>query len=304
MAAMLMPQQEKLDPPSVGDKWVCVSTKGNGIPVKVIKVSALNVHFQPFGRAASQTRDMTTALNIEAFMVRYRPLDRVKNRQRELQKMERQQPSQRIPEVLAEPAAPEPLAPVMATPPDATVKPPKLHGNAKLTPDQAREIVTMIREHVPHAEIAAAYGVHKTTISKIKTGYQWGEETADLRALPPLPKPAPASPPPPTPPAPVAVAAPEPEEEPVESVSFQPAGAQPRKPTVDEARDALRRQAERPVVVAGSVAHIHPDGVALMAEMADALEFLLEYAGRPLPKYLMLDLASISKLVERARKES
>ena len=40
---------------------------------------------------------------------------------------------------------------------------------------------------------------------------------------------------------------------------------------------------------------------AEMHEMADALEVLVEYAGKPLPKFVKLDFPAIRGLIERAR---
>lgn len=41
--------------------------------------------------------------------------------------------------------------------------------------------------------------------------------------------------------------------------------------------------------------------IALVTDMADALEVLVQYAGLPLPKFMTLDYAAIQRLIEQAR---
>jgi hypothetical protein len=316
--AMLMAQHqaERIDPPLIGDKWVCVSARGAGVPVRVTKVTRLNVMFRTFGRG--REHEVSTTLDYDAFMTRYRPMSRVKNRQRELQRLERQQPSQRADRAIGPEAAPitppEPTPKLVTDAPDATApsapvvavasgasRQDRRKEGKKITADQAREIAVMLREHVPQREVALAYGIHETTVSKIKHGHQWGPETAEIRALPPLPRPV-TPPPPPEPPVAVATATPEPEEAPVESLS--------RKPALDEVQEALRRQAERPVVTTAPALTVRrPDDAELVAELVDALSALVAHIEGPAPSRFLktrteIDMKAIKELLAEARRRA
>ncbi len=47
------------------------------------------------------------------------------------------------------------------------------HGKAKLTEDQAREVLERLRNGERQADVAARYGVCQTAVSKIKRGENW-----------------------------------------------------------------------------------------------------------------------------------
>lgn len=49
------------------------------------------------------------------------------------------------------------------------------NGNSKLTPDEVKEIKSMLEDAHPQAEIADRFGISKATVSQINTGRIWGD---------------------------------------------------------------------------------------------------------------------------------
>ncbi len=310
--SMLMPptstSPERLEPPKPGDKWVCVTARGQGLPVKIQKVTALNVMFKAFGRNVEEGLE---TLALDAFMIRYRPMDRVKTRQAELRLREKRE-GLPCPDVSTGPVevSPPPTltgapsAPATSPPGEKWRRPPGSYIKKKLTEQQAREVCTLARDWIPYAEIAATYSIDASTVSRIWTGDNWGHATADIRATarPPRPVALGAAAPPPQPPAPVATATPDPEEEP--AVHTRPTPPYDRIQPPRFAGSGFGQPVKDGVHLAMTpdpVSRTLPEIRALLVEMADALEILVEYAGKPLPKYVKLDLDAIRGLVEQAR---
>lgn len=142
--------------------------------------------------------------------------------------------------------------------------------HAKLTGEQAREIHHLMQQAarggsargVYRREVAARFGVLPQTVNDIERGKAYRWAIEH-----PKPAPEPA----------VVVEAVKPQEEGIPVQITTP-----------------------PTVIAPAQVAQQPEQ-QLLTDLADALDFLLEYAGRPLPKYLMLDLPSLAKLSERAR---
>lgn len=157
--------------------------------------------------------------------------------------------------------------------PEAT--PRRRHGGApKLNAEQAREIAVLIRKGVPDPEIAAAYGdLNPSTISAIRRGKIWEKVTADILNPQPSPGETPQ------------------QEEPVQ-ITIPPTVIDTKTATSDVDR-----------AVQAALVKTWGDPVpSLVTDLADALEMLLDVqAGKPLPRFVTLDLSAIRQLIEQAR---
>ncbi len=145
-------------------------------------------------------------------------------------------------------------------------------GRSKLNAVQIREICQLYLGGGSPTEIATTYGVSLPHVINIGKGKDGGWATTDLRASLTRPVVARAKP------APVA---PLKQEEPVQTPTQQPHanGTAATVPT-------LKIGGQMP---------------SLVTDLADALEILLDYAGKPLPKYLTLDTDALRRLIEQAR---
>jgi hypothetical protein len=269
-----------------GDTWVAVSARGRGQPVEITRVNPVSVYFRATGRGADASQKFK--LPIEAFRVRYAPLALAETRQRELARELRNGVAP-VPVVMPTPVTePEP-APADSSPeapslsPFEALRPKRVGGRAaKLTAEQAREIWQLYRDDGPIKEIAATYGISETAVITIGRGRDYAWATADLReSAPPLPsRRRPASRVAPS-------VAPSREESAVQIVT---------PPTVI---------APKPCETTANISPIFSNGrmvqADLLTDMADALDVLVEYAGKPLPRFLKLDLDAVRALVTAAR---
>lgn len=259
-----------------GDTWVAVSARGKGQPVKILTVNPVNVYFRAYGRGADESQKFK--LSHDAFRTRYAPLQLADDRQKRLAREERT--PDLAARIEAEPVAvvpepePEPQpAPVVARPA------PVGRGRPRLTDDQAREIYRLRQSGIPRAEVAAAYDLPRQTIHDIELGKSYRRAIADLEGAPATRH------------AKIAEVAPQPQpqEEPPVEITQQPTIVTERKiDDYQEMKDRLVR------ATPGTRSH-------LATEMADALEVLVEYAGKPLPKFVRLDFDAIRALIEQAR---
>lgn len=136
--------------------------------------------------------------------------------------------------------------------------------------EQARIVYALRGGNRPAASIARAYGVSVKTVTSL-----WVRGThlgVDLRSAS-TSEPAPDE------------EAPVPQPPPAAAVPNGQLDA-PKTPWVDRAEQLRQERSDRSDV---------------LVDLADALEMLLEYAGKPLPRYIRLDVESLRGLIERAR---
>lgn len=167
-----------------------------------------------------------------------------------------------------------------ATGASAAQKKPNARNAPKLTSEQAREMYALMRDGMTQAEAAKRFGVNHGTPSQIWNGRVYASATADLRAArlttPDQPQ----------------------QEEPAVQITTPPT-------TIETTEEAPAPTAPEPCDATMGVLPIWSNGrlvpSSFLTDLADALDVLVEYAGRPLPKYLRLDLDAIRALVARAR---
>lgn len=266
MVAVVENKAPGAPPLRAGDLWVAVSAKGKGQPVKVSRVTPLSVQFRAYGKGADESR--TFSLPSDVFRIRYVPLALADDRQKRLAREERDvNTRQRIDGEPVQPVA-EPTAPA-----PTLLRPARLRGGKppKLTGEQAREIYQLVKSGMSEREVAGTYGVHRNTVACIVQGttYRWATEhllRQDARPAAPV------------------------EAAPVVAIEPQAVEA----PAVQEEAAPVPTHDAPPA----------PADRALLANLADALDFLLEYAGRPLPKFMLIDLGQIKRLAEQAREAS
>lgn len=272
MVAVVENKAPGAPPLRAGDLWVAVSAKGKGQPVKVSRVTPLSVQFRAYGKGADESR--TFSLPSDVFRIRYVPLALADDRQKRLAREERDvNTRQRIDgepvqpaEVQAAPPTEEPSAPA-----PIMILPFKGGTAPKLTGEQAREIYQLVKSGASKRETARTYGVIWQVVHDIVQGktYRWATEDLlrqDARPAAPV------------------------EAAPVVAIEPQAAEA----PAVQEEAAPVPTHDAPPA----------PADRALLANLADALDFLLEYAGRPLPKFMLIDLGQIKRLAEQAREAS
>jgi hypothetical protein len=288
--AMMATADAQSAPLRGGDTWVAVSARGRGQPVEIVRVNPVSVYFRATGRGADASQKFK--LGIEAFRVRYAPLHLAEDRQKQMARDLRSGIAP-IPVIMPTPVEepepdPEPeVAPgtIAAAPEVAAPKRPAPGGRPpKLTAEQAREVFLLMRDGTANKqEVAKTYGIHTVTVADIarRRIYRWATEGLSSDPTP-LPVAAP-----PTLPNPDPVIA---EEPPVQIVA----------PPIDIRPEPCEQTATiSPIYSAGRLVP-----ATLLADMADALDVLVEYAGKPLPRYLKLDLDAIRSLVVAARVES
>lgn len=255
-----------------GDTWVSVSAKGRGQPVEIVTVNPTSVYFRAIGRGSDQSQKFK--LPIEAFRVRYAPLRMAEARQKQLATAERNgtpetfngRPVGEILTLVEAVHEDEPVATTPETPPAPTVERVLPYRGGKppaLSDDQAREVYLLVKGGGDKNEVAQTYGVSWFVVHSISKGdsYKWAIGDLIEQATPPP--------------------APEPkQEEPVQTVT---------PPTV------LNSNA------ANGVLKVVAPPSTLLADAADALETLAQYAGQPLPKFVRLDLDAIRAIVEQLR---
>lgn len=322
-----------------GDTWVAVSARGKGQPVKILTVNPVNVYFRAYGRGADESQKFK--LSHDAFRTRYAPLQLADDRQKRLAREERTpdlaarieaEPVAVVPE--SEPQQ----SPVPLEQPFKTNTPPKLtgeqarevyllvrdgaskaevartygvleqtvyeittgktykwategllgdaptptrpssRGRPKLTDEHARNIFLARKAGESLSSVAARFGTTKQTVLDIELGKSYRSALAGIGGAPterratvdrePTPQPQPQE-----------------EEPPVQTVS----------PTTTPKTDWMERALE---IRAEQKQAANRD---LATEMADALDVLVEYAGKPLPKFIRLDFDAIRALIEQAR---
>jgi len=273
---MVAAQPNEQPPIEPGSLWACVSARGQGQPIRIVRVGATNVFYRVVGRGADQSQQFK--LPIGLLRARYTPLGQpVIDRQRQL----RIDQTRGIVPILdgvtvsdddkVDPIdeAIEAANAVITSGQDIESRRP-IHGGSlsKLTADQVREIYQLAVNGEPVANIAAAYDVSASTVGKIKIGMTYAWATQDLRQ-------AQASPA--TPSVPEA-----PQEEPIVAAPQLVRPAHPSEQT-------------------DPVARLNNEATTLLTDMADALETLGAYAGKTLPRFVRLDLNEVVNLVAKAR---
>lgn len=265
-----------------GDIWVATAAKSLGQAVKIHRVGSQQVYFRAHGRGVTDAK-MFKATH-EAFLQRYAPgRAAATDRQERLDRA-----AAKFDALPVSPSAPEPLDAVIedvAAPTSAPLIPLKRSpGTAKISGEQAREVYELMKT-IPdgvsvfahRAEVAALYGLDPRNVYDIERGKSFAWATGQpLISSPRRVKPAPPeieAPPDPEPPQ---------QEEPPVQITQQPTVIDSR-PSITPVEQAL----------------VRTDTLAL--EMADALEVLVEYAGKPLPKFIRLDFDAIRGLIEQAR---
>jgi hypothetical protein len=290
----------------VGARYVCVSARGLGIPVLVEKVMANSVQFRPFGRAAAAHREKGR-LALDAFCIRYRPLSQAAEHQQDLARAERNGTGPKLDgEVVSE--LDEAIDAAVAAP-DETVDE---HGlilagqlsreikprGRRLTPEQVREIWQLVAAGTSMEEVAVAYGRSARTVLRVWAGETSPGSTADLRAQRrSLPSRAPAE----GAPAEGAVTSRASRVESNEgllptapSAALGASSADALEEAIEVAQSNDRHPAAQPAPAPSNDA-----GMALLAELTEAAEILVAYAGRPLPRFV--SLAGIQAVVQQAR---
>jgi hypothetical protein len=290
----------------VGARYVCVSARGLGIPVLVEKVMANSVQFRPFGRAAAAHREKGR-LALDAFCIRYRPLSQAAEHQQDLARAERNGTGPKLDgEVVSE--LDEAIESAVGSPHSAD-EPVDEHGlilagqlsreikprGRRLTAEQVREIWQLVAAGTSMEEVAVAYGRSARTVLRVWAGETSPGATADLRARRrSLPSRAPA-------------------EGAVTGRASRVESNEGLLPTADcplgklgaSSADALEEAIEvaqsndRHPAAQPAPAPSNDAGLALLAELTEAAEILVAYAGRPLPRFV--SLAGIRALVEQAR---
>jgi hypothetical protein len=290
-----------------GDRWCAVSKRGKGQPVEILTTNPVHVYFRAVGRDADGSQKFK--LPHDAFRTRYAPLKLADDRQRQMLAESRSRPAQSVSAPIPQPEPVEDDDPISAavesvaaervpvatpepTPPPASpweALRPKGIKSPKISAEQIREIWKLYHSGMRPVEIAPAYGVATTTVINIGKGRATPWATADLRAA-------------------AEAASVEPttitEEEPVQVVTPKLGDDyQDMRDRQRQRQRALEQAAAEAEKVWARVPEVKVGGKqsTLVTDMADALEVLLEYAGKPLPRYLRLDLDALRGLIEQAR---
>jgi hypothetical protein len=151
--------------------------------------------------------------------------------------------------------------------------------STRITRSVAREIYALKGEATSE-EVGQIYGVNPSSVRDLWVGrtYRWATGAPDNRRLKQqAAEPEPEAPEP-------EVVAPEPTPEPEEEIVVM------ASPTVEATPVAQAPEAPETALV-----------VDLIGQMADYLEVLAEFAGRPLPRLFKLDLDEVNRVVSRAR---
>jgi hypothetical protein len=278
-----------------GSVWEDISPRGRGETAYVTNVTGVNVQFKVRGRASvDPNRVLTQPVN--AFLVRHtlkQPAPPVRPRKEKIKQV--------------------PLPPRISNtfdlntrlrpePEDPTVDAPQQYSRKrKLGRVEAREIYELVcRDKMHPIEVGEAYGISRDVVDKITAGVNYANETEDLRIMWPRPSfvgsPSQSESPP--------VVTPEPpveKEEPVAlpesvhvchdgcTVGHHPANPPVRPAPVDPPaaqRDPLNAELE--------------ETRKLLRDCGEAIQALLEYHGKPLPKFLVLDIEGIRALASEA----
>jgi hypothetical protein len=266
-----------------GDRWRAVSAAGQGQLVEILSVSDLHVYFRASGRGADGSQKFK--LLHGAFRIRYTPLKLANERRRQVA------PAAQCGEAPAPVVMPEPVsstddpistavemvateqrielpAPASLEPsPWEALRPKHNRGGRppKLSAEQIREIYQLYHSGSKPKEISQTYGISGPTVVNIGKGKDFPWATTDLRA----------------------------------------ALAQPEQPKEEELAVQIATPPTEPAPMVQTVREQQaPPTASLVSEMADALEVLVDYAGRPLPRFLKVDLDAIRALVDQARAAS
>jgi len=272
---MVAQEQPPIEP---GSLWACVSPRGQGQPIRIVRVGATNVFYRVVGRGADQSQQFKLPIGLlrSRYVPLGQPVDAVVNRQRQL-RIEQTRGVVPILDGVSVPVdeidpideAIEAVNAVITQEHDVESQRPAHGGSlSKLTAAQAREIYQLAVDGDPHAEIAATYGVSASTVGKIKIGMAYAWATQDLRA---------------------------PRAVPVTS-TVQDA---PKEEEIVATPQLVRPV--RPSEQADPVARLNEDATTLLTDLADALETLAAYAGKPLPRFVRLDLNEVRDLIAKAR---
>ena len=171
-------------------------------------------------------------------------------------------------------------------------------GPFKVTAEQIREIWQLYQDGTSPTEIGALYDLSVPTIINIGRGKEYRWATPDLRGEGP---PIVLANPTPTPEPVAAVPPPTQEEETPVTVTTAPLDTAPSRP-LDIQAPAVEPQ---PCETTSALPPIYSDGrlvpTALLTDLAEALETMLDQQGKPMRRFIMLDLGAMRALVKEAR---
>jgi hypothetical protein len=298
-----------------GDLWVAVTTIGRGRPVEILHVSERHVYYRNYGKHADRSHKFK--MLHDAFRASYAPL--------RLSRKLRSDGASIL--VSSSPRPPDPITtaieqvpveePAMATftIPDTQEIPPLVVGSyeelrparktgsgrpSRFTAEQIREVYLLYKQGLKPSEIGPTYGMAPSTVNNIGAGRDYPWATADLRGEGPPIVLKPQSTPPPElraatpPPAPIIE-----EEPPMITETMAPPEAapapEPTPPAVMPERvtlplEHLQKRLDMPT--------------ALLTDLADALEMMLDLHGKPARRFLLLDLGAMRALVNEAREKA
>lgn len=313
--------------PKVDDIWVAVSARGRGEPVRIVQDNGHHVYFKAIGRGKDQSQKFKLARDV--FKIRYAPIQQADERQKRLALEERTYPKT-LPLGEASDPEPKPLPQwpeVLHRGEIVHYEQPEPHDkSAKLTDEQAREVVQLVQDGAGYQEVADIYGVSRQNVYDIMRGKSYRRAVSDL--IPAFKTD--------TPPKPREVFrrftesdvrlikrrlaagttaadiardfgvktwlissiekgysyrwVPGPEEEPVPQTPTPNGGASIPQPPIVPSKFATIVKEEPPAQ--------RPD---LVTDLADALELLLEYHGKPVPRFLVVNRDAVAAIIKEAR---
>lgn len=289
-----------------GDTWVCVTARGRGRPVTVRRVTRTAVFVSPQGRGSDTSSQHKVPMDI--FQVSYCPIKLAEDRQRTLRELERAgvtMPStyntrkaiatdasedviQRTIDEMVLPTTPSDLAPRLSIP-EVPLPVRRNKTDRRFTDAQAIEVLELWFAGMPRKEIAEAYGVSGTTVTDLVHGRTYQHLPKKFREGVRVTPPNPGRKPDPCPPEIITVADPIPvvEEE--------------TQPVVTHKSDQRLEYSPQPKPAAKPVAIDRAADAVLLADMADAIEMLTQYAAPNLPKFVTIDTTALMNLVNHAR---
>lgn len=249
-----------------GSTFECTSSKGRGAPVKVTRVTDTGVQFQNLGRGEDKSKKFI--LPIPAFLAKYSP----SHAPEKPRPAPTTRPMPRIRTLTIPPVEIEQREELMqaiatATPKTRNGHPYNLPHPPSVTDEQAREIYLLVKGGASYQEAADAYSVNVQTVGRIARRETYKHVTQGLDA--------------PT--------------------------TQEEQPMVNGHQENAWLDLSLPAVIEADRAQPKVDSTGrstpspLVAELADALELLVTYVGKPLPKYLSFNIGEVRDLIERAR---